>query len=94
MASIEFWVCKVLMHQGPPWGPMRVGELKEASHQTVMQKIIDGELGCLQSGEIIEPIEQFSTEEAAHEKRTRLTMDSPADDFRVVLNMEVKSNGG
>jgi hypothetical protein len=90
MSKSEIWVCKVLMHQGPLHGPMRIHELTAKSHQHVMQKVIDGELAvCSTDNAILEPLEQFSTEPAAAANRDDRAKRDPAGEYRVVLSVAV-----
>ncbi len=55
----------------------------------VMAKIIAGELGQLPDGTIIEPVQSFASEPDANAARERKRIDSPRDDWRVVVTMRV-----
>lgn len=93
MAAIEIWLCRVLLEQGPPYNPLRQQDLRPDAHQRVMQKIIDGELGTLEDGSIIEPMQAFASEELANEARMKAAADDPKFGYRyrVVVSMEVPS---
>lgn len=91
---MEFWLTRVLMHKGPVRRPRRVGDLNDAAQQTVMARIIGGELGTLPDGCIIEPVESFATEELAHAARLRKLVDEPDEDWRVIINVEVPAASG
>lgn len=88
MKNLEIWLCRVLLH--PLTGqPRNVHELTPESDQLVMGKIINGEIGSLQDGTIIEPITAHATEAEANEARARAMHDDPKGDYRVVATMAV-----
>lgn len=89
MAASEIWLCKVLMHPGPPYGPMRAQDLNADSHQGVMLKIVSGDLGCLSDGCIVEPIQAYATEALAVADRDVYAARDASQDYRVVLTMEM-----
>lgn len=86
---VEFWLCKVVLHPGPMRTPLRAHELTEHSHAAVLAKVIEGELGVLPDGCIVEPVTSHPTELLALEARERAMVDKPNDDWRVVLNAAV-----
>jgi len=85
----EVWLCKVLLHPGPAKMPLFVGQLSLDAHQAVIGKVINGELGVLPDGCIVEPVSSHTTEAEAHEARRRAQHDAPGDDWRVVVTMAV-----
>lgn len=88
MKGLEVWLCRVLLHPITA-APMRAQQLNVDSHQMVMAKIINGELGTLQDGTIVEPVTSHATEAEANEARLRKLHDEPGTDWRVVVTMQV-----
>ncbi len=90
MSNLDIWLCRVLLH--PLYQvPMKSQDLRPEKHQLVMAKIVNGELGQLQDGTIVEPVTSHATESDANEARERALRDSPRDDFRVVVTMQVST---
>lgn len=90
MKNLEIWLCKVLLHahtQKPL--NLRVMSGDEPVEQAVLAKIINGEIGSLPDGTIIEPITAHATEPEANEARERAVHDDPKGDYRVVVTMRV-----
>jgi hypothetical protein len=85
---VEIWLCRVLFHPTTR-APMNVAALSPESDQLVMAKIINGEIGSLPDGTIIEPITAHPSESDANEARARAMRDNPAGDYRVVMTMGV-----
>lgn len=88
MSKLEIWLCRVLLHPITRQ-PMNTRDLRPDKHQLVMAKIVNGEIGSLPDGTIIDPVEGFATEELANEARARKLVDDPEGDYRVVVTMQV-----
>jgi hypothetical protein len=71
---VEYWVMRVVLHHGRP---------------RTMALVNRGTYAQLPDGSIAEPVEQCSTEHAAHEARERLKRDNPREDYRVIINADV-----
>lgn len=83
MKNLEIWLCKVLVHK-PTGKPINVAQLNERAHETVMARIIGGELGTLPNGDIIEPVSSHATEALANDARIEAIAREPHEDWRVV----------
>ncbi len=83
------WLCRVLLHPGPVRKQMKLSDLSARSHETVLAKVVNGELGTLPDGCIIEPVQSYATEVDATAARERAMVDSPNEDWRVVISMPV-----
>jgi hypothetical protein len=86
---MEYWLCRVLLHPGPLRRRLNVADLAPGAHEAVFTKIINGELGTLPDGCIVEPVSGFRTEEEAHGERARRVVDEPSQDWRVIVSMPV-----
>lgn len=68
--------------------PLKQQELKLEEHQTLMGKIVSGDIGCLEDGTIVEPLSEHGMDEpAANVARERAQHDDPTGDYRVVLTV-------
>lgn len=88
---VEYWLCKVLLHPGPLRRRLNVADLNGQAHEAVLCKVINGELGTLPDGCIVEPVSGFRTEAEAHAERARRVVDEPAQDWRVIASIPVGS---
>jgi hypothetical protein len=86
---MEVWLCRVLLHPGPVRARMNVANLRPEAHQAVLAKIINGELGTLPDGCIVEPVSAHRTEAEAHAARAQAMADRPGGDWRVIVTMQV-----
>lgn len=82
----EYWVMRVMLHQGRK---VQLDLLTETSRATVQVEIDRGALALLPDGSIAEPVEVFSDELDAHAHREALRKKHPDEDFRVILNSSV-----
>jgi hypothetical protein len=78
---VEYWVMRVVLHHGRPRTPL--------AEIATMALVNRGTYAQLPDGSIAEPVEQCSTEHAAHEARERLKRDNPREDYRVIINADV-----
>lgn len=75
----DIWLCRVLVH-APQVKQMTLDAL-----QPYYARVVAGELACLNDDSIVEPVEQFASEELAHDGRGRKLVDEPKTDWRVVV---------
>lgn len=83
LASTEFWVMRVLLHQGRK---VQLDLLTDTSRASVQVALDRGALALLPDGSIAEPVEVFSDELEAHAYREALRKKHPSEDFRVIMN--------
>lgn len=90
MKNLEVWLCKVLLHAHTQ-KPLNVRAMsgEGEGEQAVLAKIINGEIGSLPDGTIIEPITAHANEADANEARLRAMHDDPKGDYRVVVTMRI-----
>lgn len=79
----EFWVMRVLLHQGVK---VQLDLLTPSSRAQIVGAIDKGALALLPDSSIAEPVEVFDDEHQAHVYRETLRKKHPAEDFRVILN--------
>lgn len=94
MNNVEFWALRVLMHAGPPHGPMRLTDPEGTLPASVLARIDSQELACIPPDWCIaEPVAgPFDTEAEAQQVCEQLRRDNPGADIRCVLNAD--ADGG
>lgn len=87
----EFWVMRVLMHDGPRGAVQLTLDtvMTMPARVAVNACIAAGKLAVLPDNTIAEPVEVFDTEQEAREHRRKLQAAHPSTDFRVVMNADV-----
>lgn len=83
----EYWVMRVLLHQGRV--PVQLDMMSPGAYVATQALIASGSLAMLPDGSICEPVEVFDDEPAAHAHRAKLAEKHPGEDFRVILNADV-----
>lgn len=80
----EYWVMRVLLHQGRK---VQLDLLTETSRASIVAAIDKGALAMLPpDNSIAEPVEVFDDENEAHAYREALRKKHPSEDFRVILS--------
>jgi hypothetical protein len=79
----EYWVMRVLLHQGRK---VQLDLLTPTSRAEVEVQLGNGKLAQLPDGSIAEPVEVFEEEIPAHAHREQLRRKHPNEDFRVILS--------
>lgn len=87
MKPPEFWVFRVLLHQGKQ--PVQLDMMTPGAYLATQALIAAGSLAMLPDGSICEPVEVFDDEASAHAYREALRKKHPEEDFRVILNADV-----
>jgi len=88
MSKSEIWVCRELMRQGPDSNPYR---MTKAEADSILDKVVSGDLAVAPDGMILEPVELCGTELYAQERMRELSLANPKHTYRVILSVEVKS---
>lgn len=95
MRAPEFWVMRAILHQGPKSGPMRgqavnIEDCTPGAFVAVLALVNTGDYCLLPDGTICEPVEVFTTQLDADAHRAKLSREMPREDFRVIMNVDVK----
>ena len=85
---VEYWVMRVMLHQGRPV-QLSLDSMSPGAYVATLALVNTGSLATLPDGSIVEPVEVFESEVEAHAHRERLRHQYPREDFRVVLNADV-----
>ncbi len=85
MKAPEYWVMRVMLHQGRK---IQLDLLTETSRATVQVALDKGALAMLPDNSIAEPVEVFAEELDAHAYREALRKKHPNEDFRVIMNAD------
>ena len=87
MKPIEYWVFRVMLHQGRV--PVQLSMMTPGAYVATLALITAGSLALLPDGSICEPVEVFDNEPDAHAYRELQAEKHPGEDFRVVLNADI-----
>lgn len=88
MMKQEYWVMRVMLHQGRAV-QLSLAFMSPGALEATIALLNAGELALMPDNSIVEPVEGFSEEHDALALRERLTRQHPAEDFRVVMTMDV-----
>lgn len=88
MKAPEYWVMRVMLHQGRQ---VQLNLLTPTSRASVQVAIDKGALALLPDNSIAEPVEVFAAEIDAHAYREALRKKHPNEDFRVILNADTQT---
>lgn len=86
MKAPEYWVMRVMLHQGRP---VKYEQMDLLTNLSTRALVSAGDLAMLPDGSIAEPVEVFDDEMAAHAHREKLRRDNPREDFRVIINADI-----
>lgn len=91
MRPPEFWVLRALLHQhGKARGrPVNLDHCTPASMVAVLALVNTGDYVLLPDGTICEPVEVYVSQVDAEAEREKLALTYPAEDFRVIMNLDV-----
>lgn len=88
--NTEYWVMRVLLHQGPQGAtPVQLDMMTPGAQLATRACIATGTLVMLSDGCICEPTEVFEFEADARTHRQALLDKFPGNDFRIVMNADV-----
>ena len=92
MLGAEFWVMRAVLHQkGVARGePVNIDDCTPEAFVGVLALVNAGDFCLLPDGTICEPVEVFRSQLDADAHMAQLKEKHPGEDFRVVLNMDVK----
>lgn len=82
----HYYVTRVLLHEGRT---VQLQLLPPGVASSIQAEVDAGAYALLPDGSICEPIELYLDEPQAHERRTALAAQHPAEDFRVLMTVEL-----
>lgn len=85
----NYWVMRVMLHEGKKV-QLSLAFMSPGALEATTALINTGELALMPDGSIAEPVEGYLEEHNAHAAREKLQAQYPAEDFRVVITMDVK----
>lgn len=90
MRAPEFWVMRAILHKGPRGVPVNIEDCSPGAFVAVLALVNTGDYCLLPDGTICEPVEVYSSQLDADAHRAKLQREMPGEDFRVIMNVDVK----
>lgn len=84
----EYWVMRVMLHQGKRV-QLSLDFMTAPAMAATVALINLGEYALLPDNSIAEPVQGFDEECDSHALREKLARENPAEEFRVVMTMDV-----
>lgn len=82
----EHWVIRVMQKDGRD---VRLSDMNLLTRLSTLALVNSDALVLLPDGRIGKPVEGYTSEEFAHERRMQLRADHPGVDFRVIMTFDL-----